>query len=71
MAQELLLWASHSLICRYPIPSRQYVLEILKTRPQIIDLLLDLGNLPRHDWYPETEVSSIGMFLSRAAFLVI
>lgn len=58
------MFAVQSLLCRYPIPSRQYVLEVIEARPQIIDLLLDIGNLPRPDFYPETQVDSTGSYMS-------
>lgn len=68
IAQELLLWAAQSLLCRYPVPSRQYILEVVEARPQIVDILLDIGNLPRPDWYPEAQAPSIGSFDIAAVF---
>ncbi|KIK41686.1 hypothetical protein CY34DRAFT_805777 [Suillus luteus UH-Slu-Lm8-n1] len=59
MAQESALWTAHGLLCTSPPPSRKHCLDILKKRPEILDLLFDCAIIARPAWYPETQVDSI------------
>ncbi|KAI0783726.1 hypothetical protein C8Q75DRAFT_795269 [Abortiporus biennis] len=59
MAQEHCVFLTHALLCRSPIPSRQYVLEVLHHRPQILDMLLDLIHEHCPPWCPEAQVDSV------------
>ncbi|KAF8838946.1 hypothetical protein BDN67DRAFT_906453 [Paxillus ammoniavirescens] len=59
MAQESSLWAIHGLLCTNPLPPRKFCLEILKRKPEVLDLLFDCAILPRPPWYPETQADSI------------
>lgn len=56
------MFALHGLLCRSPAPPRQYYLDIIKAKPEIIDLLLDCTLMPRPPWYPETQSDSLGKF---------
>ncbi|KAG1741487.1 uncharacterized protein EDB91DRAFT_1130708 [Suillus paluster] len=59
MAQESALWTAHGLLCTTPPPSRKHCLDILKKKPEILDLLFDCAIIARSPWYPETQVDSI------------
>ncbi|KAG1900306.1 uncharacterized protein F5891DRAFT_1033352 [Suillus fuscotomentosus] len=59
MAQESALWTAHGLLCTTPPPSRKHCLDILKKKPEILDLLFDCAIITRPPWYPETQVDSI------------
>ncbi|KAF9239312.1 hypothetical protein BU15DRAFT_74731, partial [Melanogaster broomeanus] len=59
MAQESSMWAVHGLLCTSPPPTRKFCLEILKKKPEVLDLLFDCAILPRPPWYPETQADSI------------
>ncbi|KAH7882385.1 hypothetical protein F5I97DRAFT_1909836 [Phlebopus sp. FC_14] len=59
MAQESALWAVHGLLCTDPIPSRKFCLELLKKKPEILDLLFQCAIMPRPPCYPELEVASV------------
>ncbi|KAG1769351.1 hypothetical protein EDD22DRAFT_869015 [Suillus occidentalis] len=59
MAQASALWTAHGLLCTSPPPSRKHCLDILKKRPEILDLLFDCAIIARPAWYPETRVDSI------------
>ncbi|KAF9226366.1 hypothetical protein BS17DRAFT_749768 [Gyrodon lividus] len=59
MAQESSMWAVHGLLCTNPLPSRKFCLEIVKKKPEVLDLLFDCAILSRPPWYPETQADSI------------
>ncbi|EGO03466.1 hypothetical protein SERLA73DRAFT_45690 [Serpula lacrymans var. lacrymans S7.3] len=59
MAQESALWAAHGLLCRSPPPNRQFCLDILKKKPEVLDLLFDCAVMDRPAWYPEMETDTI------------
>ncbi|KAH7905185.1 hypothetical protein BJ138DRAFT_1165257 [Hygrophoropsis aurantiaca] len=59
MAQESALWTVHGILCASPPPSCKFRLDILKKRPEIIDMLFDCAIITRPAWYPETQVDSI------------
>ncbi|KAF9239310.1 hypothetical protein BU15DRAFT_46822 [Melanogaster broomeanus] len=59
MAQESSMWAVHGLLCTSPPPTRKFCLEILKKKPEVLDLLFDCAISPRPPWYPETHADSI------------
>jgi hypothetical protein len=59
MSQETALWTAHGLLCMSPMPSRKYCLDILKKKPEILDLLFDCAIITRPPWYPETQVDYI------------
>jgi len=52
MAQDYALAAAHSLMGVFPTPSRRFCLEILKKKPQIVELLLDCAALDRYPRNP-------------------
>ncbi|KAH7925032.1 hypothetical protein BV22DRAFT_1089743 [Leucogyrophana mollusca] len=59
MAQESALWAVHGLLCTSPPPPRKFCLDIIKDKPEIVDMLFDCTIIARPAWYPETQVDSI------------
>ncbi|KDQ63943.1 hypothetical protein JAAARDRAFT_27614 [Jaapia argillacea MUCL 33604] len=59
MAQETALWAAHGLLCCTPTRSRQYILEMLRLKPEIIDTLFKCAAIKRLPYYPETQVDSV------------
>jgi hypothetical protein len=59
IAQECALRTAHGLLCTAPSPSRKHCLDILKKKPEILDLLFDCAIITRPPWYPETQVDSI------------
>jgi hypothetical protein len=58
-AQEGALWTARGLLCTAPPPSRKHCLDILKKRPEILDLLFDCAIIARPPWYPETYLGPI------------
>ncbi|EKM48435.1 uncharacterized protein PHACADRAFT_214799 [Phanerochaete carnosa HHB-10118-sp] len=59
MTQELAMFAAYGILSRYPLHSRQYCLDVLKARPVIVDLLLDVAALPRPVAYPEVQIDQL------------
>lgn len=59
MAQESAMWAIHGLLCRSPLPTKEFCLEVLRHNPEVIDLLFQCAVISRPAWYPETQVDSI------------
>ncbi|EKM57732.1 uncharacterized protein PHACADRAFT_182186 [Phanerochaete carnosa HHB-10118-sp] len=59
MAQELAMFAAYGILSRYPLHSRQYYLDVLKARPVIVDLLLDVAALPQPVAYPEVQIDQL------------
>ncbi|KIJ61424.1 hypothetical protein HYDPIDRAFT_115886 [Hydnomerulius pinastri MD-312] len=57
--QEGSMRAIHGLLCTSPLPSRKFCLDLLKKKPEVLDLLFDCAILPRPPSYPETEASSL------------
>lgn len=57
--QEVALLAAHGLLCIIPPPSRKHCLDILKKKPEILDLLFDCALITPQPWYPETRVNSM------------
>ncbi|GJE85401.1 hypothetical protein PsYK624_014800 [Phanerochaete sordida] len=51
--QNHCMWGVQSLLTRIPPVSRRYALDILKSTPDILDLLLEVAQLPRPDWHPD------------------
>ncbi|EIW83537.1 hypothetical protein CONPUDRAFT_164456 [Coniophora puteana RWD-64-598 SS2] len=56
MVQNSGMWTVHGILHTFPIQPRSFCLDILKKRPQILDLLLDCAILNRPPVYPETQV---------------
>ncbi len=68
MSQENCLYAVNFLLCRNPPPSSQFLLDIVKHKPDVIDKLLDCSAVPICPWYPENNFDSAGKpFRSLAA----
>ena len=61
MKAEHYIFASHGLLCRIPLPSRKFVLDVVTHRPNIFDLFFNCGLMPRQPWYPESDVDSAAM----------
>ena len=59
MAQEICMFSVQSILCRSPPPDANFLLGILQFKPEIIDMLLKIGTLPRTPWYPESQVDSL------------
>lgn len=59
LAHDDALWAAQGLLCTYPILPTKFRLEILKKRPQIVDLLFDCAITPRPAWYPERQSDAV------------
>ncbi|KAG2067537.1 hypothetical protein BDR04DRAFT_1104969 [Suillus decipiens] len=59
LAHDDALWAAQGLVCTYPILPTKFRLEILKKRPQIVDLLFDCAITPRPAWYPERQSDAV------------
>lgn len=59
VAHDDALWAAQGLICSYPVLSARFRLEILKTRPELLDLLFDCATTPRPAWYPERQADAV------------
>lgn len=57
MTADHLMWSSHGLLCRFPLPQRDFVLNVVRNYPEVIDLLFQCGLLPRTKWYPESETN--------------
>ncbi|EIW83266.1 hypothetical protein CONPUDRAFT_152292 [Coniophora puteana RWD-64-598 SS2] len=57
-AQESAIWAAQNILCSSPPRPRKFVLDILKRKPRVVDLLFDCAILERPAWYPETQVDS-------------
>ncbi|EIW77050.1 hypothetical protein CONPUDRAFT_168076 [Coniophora puteana RWD-64-598 SS2] len=54
--RESAIWSAQNILCSSPPRSRQFALDILKKRPQVIDLLLDVAIMDRPLYCPETQV---------------
>ncbi|GJE85400.1 hypothetical protein PsYK624_014790 [Phanerochaete sordida] len=59
LTQELCLYSVQALLCRTPPVSREYVLDILRTSPELPDLLLDITVRPRPDSHPEVAIDEL------------
>ena len=59
MTQQSAVFTAHGLLCTTPPLSRKHCLDILKKKPEILDLLFDCAIITRPPWYPETRVDSI------------
>ncbi|KAH8103144.1 hypothetical protein BXZ70DRAFT_774710 [Cristinia sonorae] len=59
MSQENSMWTVYGLIGRYPIPPRQFFLDMLRSKPTILDQLLECAAFPLPKWYPESAVAGI------------
>ncbi|KAI0078587.1 hypothetical protein K474DRAFT_884553 [Panus rudis PR-1116 ss-1] len=59
MSQENCLFAVHALFCRVPTPSRDFMLQVIQTKPEIVDMLLQCASMRRPGWYPENQVDGI------------
>ncbi|OAX38729.1 hypothetical protein K503DRAFT_792343 [Rhizopogon vinicolor AM-OR11-026] len=59
LAHDDALWAAQGLVCTYPVLSAKFRLEILKKRPEIVDLLFDCAITPRPAWYPERQADAV------------
>lgn len=59
VVQETALRTAHGLLFISPMPSQKHCLDILKKKPEIIDLLLDCAIIARPPWYPESRVDYI------------
>ena len=62
------MWTVMGLLLRSPVPPRKFFLELLQTRPSILDKLLDCANLPLPEWYPESQVEGIACECLAAIF---
>ena len=60
LTQEFAMFCAYGVLSRYPLHSRQYYLDVLKARPEIVDLLLDVAALPRPVAYPEIQIDQLG-----------
>lgn len=58
MSQEEATWTAHGLFCRNPPPSKKFCLATLQHAPELLDLLLECGLIPRRPCYPETQADS-------------
>jgi hypothetical protein len=59
LAHDDALWAAQGLVCTYPMLPTKFRLEILKKRPEIVDLLFDCAITPRPAWYPERQSDAV------------
>jgi hypothetical protein len=59
VAHDDALWAAQGLVCTYPMLPAKFRLEILKERPEIVDLLFDCAITPRPVWYPERQADAV------------
>lgn len=59
ITQGQCMLTAFGLLCCDPPPTRQFILEILQYKPNIIDLLLDIANSPRTPWHPESQMDSL------------
>ncbi|KAL4267809.1 hypothetical protein AB1N83_001391 [Pleurotus pulmonarius] len=59
LTQENAMWALHGLLCRDPPPTHQTRLDILRHKPEVIDLLFKCASLRREPWYPENQCDSV------------
>lgn len=62
------MWTVIGLLSRSPVPPRKFFLELLQTRPTILDKILDCANLPLPEWYPESQVNGIACECLAAIF---
>ncbi|EIW74471.1 hypothetical protein CONPUDRAFT_133136 [Coniophora puteana RWD-64-598 SS2] len=51
------LYGAHDLLNTYPPRPRKFCLEIIRSKPHLLDLLFDCAILDRPKCYPETQVS--------------
>ncbi|GJE85396.1 hypothetical protein PsYK624_014750 [Phanerochaete sordida] len=59
LTQENCVWSVHGLLFPWPVPPRSHVFDIVRSRPAMLDLLLDIAMLPRPHWYPESIMQQI------------
>ncbi|KAG2150685.1 uncharacterized protein EDB93DRAFT_1141501 [Suillus bovinus] len=59
LAHDDALWAAQGLLCTYPMLPTKFRLQILKKKPQIVDLLFDCAITPRPAWYPERQSDAV------------
>lgn len=62
------MWTVMGLLVRSPVPPRKFYLELLQTRPSVLDKLLDCANLPLPESYPESQVDGIACECLAAVF---
>ncbi|KAJ8474482.1 hypothetical protein ONZ45_g15938 [Pleurotus djamor] len=59
LTQENSMWLIHGMLCRDPLVTHRFRLDILKHKPQVVDLLAECGALKAKPWYPENECDAI------------
>ena len=62
------MWTVMGLLVRSPVAPRKFYLDLLQTRPSVLDKLLDCANLPLPEWYPESQVDGIACECLTAMF---
>lgn len=58
MKAEHYMFGAHALLCRLPIPSRAFILDVVTRRPSLVELYFECALMPRQPWYPESDVDS-------------
>ncbi|EIW84759.1 hypothetical protein CONPUDRAFT_116927 [Coniophora puteana RWD-64-598 SS2] len=59
ICQESAIWVIHGILCTSSAHPPRFCADILKKRPQIVDLLFDCAIIDRQPWYPETRIVSV------------
>ena len=62
ITQEFCLYIAHALVCVHPPHTRKYLLEVVRSRPTVFDILLDCAMLPRRQEYPDTCFDECGSY---------
>lgn len=70
MAQESAIWVASGLLCRWPPPTKQFCLDVIKHDPELLDLLFECAIVKRPAWYPETQVDSVACEVIATLFQV-
>ncbi|EIW77048.1 hypothetical protein CONPUDRAFT_157320 [Coniophora puteana RWD-64-598 SS2] len=58
ITQESALWIAHGLLCTFSGHSRQFCSDMIKRKPQILDLLLNCAIIERSASHPESDASA-------------
>ncbi|KAK7684543.1 hypothetical protein QCA50_012490 [Cerrena zonata] len=59
MSQEFCMFSVYGMLSRSPSPDAKFILSILEFKPELVDMLLKVGMLPRAPWYPESQIDSL------------
>lgn len=59
MSQEFCMFSVYGMLCRSPPPDAKFIFGVLEFKPELVDMLLKIGSLPRAPWYPDSQIDSL------------